>query len=59
MGGGDSVDHPNRYFDKSRQIVRDVKAAEVKEEEKTTGVKKEVTNGRGGVKREEAMEVDN
>ncbi|GAA5854515.1 hypothetical protein JCM5353_000035 [Sporobolomyces roseus] len=60
LGGGDSVDHPNRYFDKSRQIVRDVKAAEVKEEEKTTGVKKEVANGRGGgVKKEEAMEIDN
>jgi len=59
LGGGDSVDHPNRYFDKSRQIVRDVKAAEVKEEEKTTGVKKEIANGRGGVKKEEAMEVDN
>lgn len=29
LGGGDSVDHPNRYFDKSRQLVKDAAQAKL------------------------------
>lgn len=59
LGGGDSVDHPNRYFDKSRQLVRDSKAKEEKEEEGTgKGVKKEGPGASSKLKKEEAMEVD-
>ncbi|GAA5854363.1 hypothetical protein JCM3766R1_002298 [Sporobolomyces carnicolor] len=29
LGGGDSVDHPNRYFDKSRQLVKDAAKAKL------------------------------
>ncbi|GAA6011155.1 hypothetical protein JCM11491_006742 [Sporobolomyces phaffii] len=61
LGGGDSVDHPNRYFDKSRQLVKDALPKDgVKEEEGTKGaVKKEGAAPRAAqVKKEEAMDVD-
>ncbi|BGP42092.1 DNA primase subunit pri2 [Rhodotorula kratochvilovae] len=33
LGGGDSVDHPNRYFDASRKVIREAKDAVKKEED--------------------------
>ncbi|GAA5963393.1 hypothetical protein JCM3765_003053 [Sporobolomyces pararoseus] len=60
LGGGDSVDHPNRYFDKSRQLVKEAKAKEVKEE---VGKKEPTTTtaSRGDgqkFKKDEVMEID-
>ncbi|GAA5890816.1 hypothetical protein JCM5296_003430 [Sporobolomyces johnsonii] len=56
LGGGDSVDHPNRYFDRSRQVVKEARAKEVKEEEGSE--KKPGVGGTGPVKKDEAMDVD-
>ncbi|GAA6061975.1 hypothetical protein JCM10212_005219 [Sporobolomyces blumeae] len=61
LGGGDSVDHPNRYFDKSRLIVKEHKAKEVKNEEGDEAgdaVKREPKAGGRPVKKEDAMDVD-
>jgi DNA primase large subunit len=33
IGGGDSVDHPNKYFDESRKLYREKKEEEVKNKE--------------------------
>lgn len=33
LGGGDSVDHPNRYFDASRKVIREAKDRVKTEEE--------------------------
>ncbi|GAA5940600.1 DNA primase subunit PRI2 [Sporobolomyces koalae] len=64
LGGGDSVDHPNRYFDKSRQLVKDarqVEEAKNEEDETIEGggrIKKESSRSGGIVKKEDAMQVD-
>ncbi|GAA5897500.1 DNA primase subunit PRI2 [Sporobolomyces salmoneus] len=55
LGGGDSVDHPNRYFDKSRALV---KASMGKEEEKEGEGKTPAARTGGQLKKEEAMDVD-
>ena len=48
-GNGDSVDHPNRYFDRSRQLVIDSQPKAKKEEESKTTSQ---------LKKEQFMEVD-
>ncbi|CEQ42849.1 SPOSA6832_04716 [Sporobolomyces salmonicolor] len=56
LGGGDSVDHPNRYFDRSREVIKEARAKEVKAEE---GDETKPGVGRTRpVKKEEAMDVD-
>jgi DNA primase large subunit len=44
IGKGDSVDHPNRYFDRSRALYKEQREKETSED--------------GKVKKEEPMEVD-
>lgn len=63
LGGGDSVDHPNRYFDASRKVIREAKDSVKKEDDggAADGADvKPVVSGRKmvGVKKEEAMDVD-
>lgn len=45
LGKGDSVDHPNRYFDQSRQMYKEAK-------------EKDGEGSEEKVKKEEAMDVD-
>lgn len=33
LGGGDSVDHPNRYFDASRKVIKEARDKVKREEE--------------------------
>ncbi|GAA5973432.1 hypothetical protein JCM11641_006457 [Rhodosporidiobolus odoratus] len=67
IGGGDSVDHPNRYFDASRKVIKEA-AERVKKEEEESGGGGERKPAIGaaaaggnkgkGVTREDAMDVD-
>ncbi|GAA6043985.1 hypothetical protein JCM8097_003424 [Rhodosporidiobolus ruineniae] len=59
LGGGDSVDHPNRYFDASRRVIKEARERGVKAEEGSEEKKPEVgATPRRPVKKEEAMDVD-
>ncbi|GAA5865207.1 hypothetical protein JCM8547_008313 [Rhodosporidiobolus lusitaniae] len=72
IGGGDSVDHPNRYFDASRKVIREAteKEKKAKEEGGDEGERKPLGGGGGGgggmarrpppptAKKEDAMDVD-
>lgn len=57
LGGGDSVDHPNRYFDASRKVIREAKDKMKKEEGEDGADVKPAVPGRRAVKKE-AMDVD-
>lgn len=61
IGGGDSVDHPNRYFDASRKAIKEAqeKVEKVKGEEGGEGdERKPATGAKRIVKGEDRMEVD-
>ena len=45
LGGGDSVDHPNRYFDASRKVIKEARD-KVKQEEEAA----DASGGDGGGK---------
>ncbi|GAA6003477.1 DNA primase subunit PRI2 [Rhodotorula paludigena] len=57
LGGGDSVDHPNRYFDASRKVIREAKDKVKKEEGEDGADVKPAMPARRAVKKE-AMDVD-
>ncbi|GAA5899698.1 hypothetical protein JCM6882_005415 [Rhodosporidiobolus microsporus] len=65
LGGGDSVDHPNRYFDASRKAIKEARDKVKKEEDESGGAAGGAVNGGGAaaarrppVKKEEAMDID-
>ncbi|BGP18449.1 hypothetical protein JCM10213_003182 [Rhodosporidiobolus nylandii] len=67
IGGGDSVDHPNRYFDASRKAIKEAREKVKKEEDEAGGERKPQVGGSATPvarrpppqpKKEDAMDVD-
>ncbi|GAA5863634.1 hypothetical protein JCM3774_001198 [Rhodotorula dairenensis] len=49
LGGGDSVDHPNRYFDASRKVIKEARdKVKLMEEEEEAAVDKRTAGASGG-----------